>query len=666
VTGSVSSIFRTSFGIVLNNTLFSSIDGIRFRGKFMLLESQCVRGFFPSMDAIRRSSNPRQIPSSLYVLVSCCDVMEFKSPKEMIFKSDERKINILFNLIGPAGIKVYKNFTKKKNETFEEVVSNFKKYCEPRKNIIFQRFKFASCVQLEGQGFDDFVTELKKLASTCSFKEEDNMVRDRIVFGIRNTELKDRLINVDNLTLDKAEEMCRTSEATKKELREMENSYEVNGYKGNSIKKQYDNVKYNNDKEYLCKKCNKKHTRKNCPAYGKICRNCKKYNHFETGCKFKSSKSVMGTIKTESDSEDSDVVFNINKIKNVNLVKNSWMKNIMIQNLTIEFKLDTGSDINIITSEIYNKLNPKPEICKINYNVEAYGGARIMCLGQTKIDCFIDGKGSCVIDFVVLKKESKTDKCIPILGVGLFPDEYKIQLKHNANPKIVPYHRIPLTVIDRLIDKLKNMIELGIISYMNEPIEWLNNIVIIKKPNKTLRICLDPQNLNLNIKDECFPIPTLSEIAPKLLKKKIFSVLDLKDGFWQIKLDCESNSSKSGIGCCIFQDDKPIAYASQSLNDHECQWAQVEKEIYGIPLISVMTKELNKIKNNRLRRMKTRLAIYNLDVKYIPGRKMVVADCLSRDYIVTKSSDDRTMDDVVHSIEMKQIEFSEDKLKQFQ
>lgn len=139
------------------------------------------------------------------------------------------------------------------------------------------------------------------------------------------------------------------------------------------------------------------------------------------------------------------------------------------------------------------------------------------------------------------------------------------------------------------------------------------------------------------------------------------------------------------VGCCIFQDDKPIAYASQSLNDHECQWAQVEKEMYAIvyacerfheyvygkkviiytdhkPLISVMTKELNKIKNNRLRRMKTRLAIYNLDIKYIAGRKMVVADCLSRDYIITKSSDDRTMDDVVHSIEMKQIEFSEDKL----
>jgi len=37
----------------------------------------------------------------------------------------------------------------------------FKKFSEPWKNIIFQRFKFISCGQLEGQGFDEFATELK-------------------------------------------------------------------------------------------------------------------------------------------------------------------------------------------------------------------------------------------------------------------------------------------------------------------------------------------------------------------------------------------------------------------------------------------------------------------------------------------------------------------------
>jgi len=63
VTGSVSNMFRISFGIVLNNTLLSSIVGIKFSGKFTLFELQRIRGFFPPMDEIKRSSNPRQIPS---------------------------------------------------------------------------------------------------------------------------------------------------------------------------------------------------------------------------------------------------------------------------------------------------------------------------------------------------------------------------------------------------------------------------------------------------------------------------------------------------------------------------------------------------------------------------------------------------------------------------
>lgn len=52
-----------SLGMFLNNTLFSSIFGISCNGKFWLWEVQCVKGFFPSIDAINRISKPRQIPS---------------------------------------------------------------------------------------------------------------------------------------------------------------------------------------------------------------------------------------------------------------------------------------------------------------------------------------------------------------------------------------------------------------------------------------------------------------------------------------------------------------------------------------------------------------------------------------------------------------------------
>jgi len=129
--------------------------------------------------------------------------------------NDIRKINNLLNLIDPQGVKIYNNLKKKEKTNFETVVQEFNQYCEPRKNIIFQRYKFGCCIQQEGQSFDDFLTALKTLVATCEYKEEDNMIRDRIVFGVKDPEIKDKLLTISKLTIDKAEEICKTTEATK-------------------------------------------------------------------------------------------------------------------------------------------------------------------------------------------------------------------------------------------------------------------------------------------------------------------------------------------------------------------------------------------------------------------------------------------------------------------
>lgn len=84
------------------------------------------------------------------------------------------------------------------------------------------------------------------------------------------------------------------------------------------------------------------------------------------------------------------------------------------------------------------------------------------------------------------------------------------------------------------------MIELegrNIISKVEYPTEWVNNMVIVEKPNGQIRVCLDPRHLNNSIKKEQFPIPTSDEISSILMGKSLFTVLDMKDGFLQIKLD---------------------------------------------------------------------------------------------------------------------------------
>ena len=71
-------------------------------------------------------------------------------------------------------------------------------------------------------------------------------------------------------------------------------------------------------------------------------------------------------------------------------------------------------------------------------------------------------------------------------------------------------------------------------SYRTNP--WINNMVAVRKLNK-LRLCLDPLHLNKGIIRNHYPMPTVEDITPMLTKAKVFSVVDVKDGFLQVVLD---------------------------------------------------------------------------------------------------------------------------------
>ena len=67
---------------------------------------------------------------------------------------------------------------------------------------------------------------------------------------------------------------------------------------------------------------------------------------------------------------------------------------------------------------------------------------------------------------------------------------------------------------------------------VNEPTVWLSSMVIVTKLNK-LRICIDPKDLNQAIRRSHFPIPAIEEVATKLSKAKMFTVLDAKVDYGQ-------------------------------------------------------------------------------------------------------------------------------------
>ena len=81
------------------------------------------------------------------------------------------------------------------------------------------------------------------------------------------------------------------------------------------------------------------------------------------------------------------------------------------------------------------------------------------------------------------------------------------------------------------------MVSQGVIEKVETPTDWVNSMVIVERPDKTLRICLDPRNFNDAVRRVHFQLPTVEEIGSRLTGAQYFTNLDASQGFWQIQLD---------------------------------------------------------------------------------------------------------------------------------
>ena len=108
-------------------------------------------------------------------------------------------------------------------------MERFEQYCEPRKNTIYEGYLFFLRGQESGEPIDKYVTVLRNMADSCEFEDlKDSLIRDRIVFGIADNNVRECLLQVPDLTLNKALEIARAAETTQSQLKQMQNLHEVN------------------------------------------------------------------------------------------------------------------------------------------------------------------------------------------------------------------------------------------------------------------------------------------------------------------------------------------------------------------------------------------------------------------------------------------------------
>ena len=100
--------------------------------------------------------------------------------------------------------------------------------------------------------------------------------------------------------------------------------------------------------------------------------------------------------------------------------------------------------------------------------------------------------------------------------------------------------RIAVALRPKLKEALEDLVAQDVIAPVTTPTEWISSIVAVPKKNGKLRICLDPKDLNHAIQRENYPLPTIEDIATRLPGAKVFTILDVRNGFWHVSLDEES------------------------------------------------------------------------------------------------------------------------------
>ncbi|KXJ69880.1 hypothetical protein RP20_CCG025541 [Aedes albopictus] len=494
---------------------------------------------------------------------------------------DERvKIATFKAALGLEARKIFNLWPLQPNEqdTVAACLDSLSRYMVPQKDVKLARYEFFQCRQQcsdtgETETMSHFINRARELVKDCNFGAlEDEMLRDKIITGILDVNLRKRFIGEQNLTSAAVINQCRTEEATKAEL-ERNNllqpgpSMQVVNRIGSSKKR-----------EKKCAFCGRTYHQKltDCPARGMVCNFCKQKNHFAAVCRKKQeSLSQHRPIKKTSshkegqvhsvDEEPSDLeedckieesVDSIQYLYSINHSESSMLKGSIVfydvnkhpVNVTCIF--DSAASCNVIGKKNAMEILGTNNLRLDNQQaiLKAFGGSSLKSLGRTVIDCNHGGgqyklvfhvvgfdqppllsKNTClqlkliqVCHTVCMNQPLSSAKKIlekhkdVFRGLGRLEGDVHLEVDDTIKPVVQQPRRIAVTMRDELRQTLVEMEQQGIIVQQKEYAAWA-----LKRPH--------------------YQMPTIDELLPELSNAKVFTTVDAKCGFWQVRLDEESS-----------------------------------------------------------------------------------------------------------------------------
>ncbi|XP_065182546.1 uncharacterized protein K02A2.6-like [Sycon ciliatum] len=491
-----------------------------------------------------------------------------------------------------------------------EAMVELRKFIRRQRNPLLDRIEFYRRAQQPGETFDAWYTSLRELFHACNFAgldvcstcsgrmcqtcqqslqaNTDEILRDRIVTGILQDDVRHKLLAMKDLTLATCVDLCRAEEAASQTSSRIP-SQATGDASVSAVRSSYKKQKGMASKQARapaakdsksgskpspdkCPNCGRTaHSKRPCPAADRKCNGCQRTGHFLSMCP-SASKRTVGQLKLQraaSSREGATIAVNTQLVSADKPTSLRWLP-------------DTGSDINAIGPAHLELLGDFIENLPTDKDVvRTADGAPLTSLGKIQATLTLDSvthdttlhvyKG---LDEALLSRQSlcalnllpaswpsvfvrsahtepNTAQQLQQQLLEEFADVFDssqlppmdgppmdIQLQPGAEPSCVRTARtIPFAYRDQIKSQLDSMVDDRIIEPVTEPSAWCHPIVLVEKKGTTeMRLTVDLRKLNDQVRRPTHPARTPHDAVAAIGKARYFTKLDARHGYWQVPL----------------------------------------------------------------------------------------------------------------------------------
>ena len=462
---------------------------------------------------------------------------------------------------------------------YEQLVRILTQHFKGTHNRMTERAKFREVKRAADESVSDFVARLKGAARTCEFGANlsENLV-EQFRIGINDNSIRDKLIDLPPERRENMEAIITAAQEVELNNKLSDLSVKDQGAVQMVRRKFKRRAQHQPAKPqpsvgncFRCMKSGHVASDKNCPARGKRCRKCKKLGHFE-GAKFcKGDTKHVHNVHQDLSTEEEDNTLYAVKQQKGQVIKTPSCSAV-VAGETIPFLINTGACENIISMNAYERLKQRVKLLPTNKQLYGYGTrCKLDLLGlfratisvqDNSVDAefyVFNGSAKCLLSFDTacglgllsvncnVTSEILPDNTADIVnlypevfqGVGKLKDvKLKLHVDREVAPVAQPVRRLPFGFRGKVKAKLQELLDNDIV----EPVAgvgttWVSPLVCILQDSGEIRQTVDMRLANKAIVRERHPIPTTKEMLTGLQGAKVFSKLDLKQGFHQIELD---------------------------------------------------------------------------------------------------------------------------------